>query len=703
MADRNIGTSTITATTTTTTQTGVQTRTGTETSLVPNTVSYNLGDRIVDVSQAAFIRQNDVAFSAVRMKPNTRVYAFFDGVDVNAYVTPNGGTLGGALITDNYGYVAGTFTVPNNDTLRFQTGVRMFRLTDSSTNSFTTVRTSAETPYQAEGLLLNAEKTILSTRVAKIEQSTVTQSAAVVKTTSTTTVTSAPAVTRTNSLGDRRSDNDKRGDRDPLAQTFKVPDVEGAFLTKIDLYFKTKSDSSPITVQLRAVNNGYPAPAIIPFSNVTLNPTQVLLSEDATVATTFTFDAPVYLQGDTEYAIVVIADSVDYEIWCSTLGQNIVGTDTRISEQPSLGSLFLSQNNTAWTPLQESDLKFKLYRAVFTTGVTGTAQLVNKDLAAVRLGLDAFSSTNASNTVTVYMPNHGLQNGSGVTFAGAASFNGITASSINGVRTVSGVTLDTFTFTYTVNSNNPNANATGRGGGGNATAIANFNMDVMCPAIGTIQLPQTTLGFAAKTTSKGYTLDSSYTDIVANDNNFMSTSKIIASAANQTSLMAGTKSLNIQASMSSDNDLLSPVIDLTRSSVIAVGNRINSLNTNETLANGAGASVAKYLTKKIVLDEAATELKVLFSANVPPEADVYVYYKILEEYDTTTVFSDADFILLPASNTPAKDSISTAFRDYEFDANSLTPFTSFVVKIVMTSTDTAKIPRIRDFRALALS
>ena len=31
------------------------------------------------------------------MKPNTRVYAFFDNIDITSYVTPNGGSLGGNL------------------------------------------------------------------------------------------------------------------------------------------------------------------------------------------------------------------------------------------------------------------------------------------------------------------------------------------------------------------------------------------------------------------------------------------------------------------------------------------------------------------------------------------------------------------------------------------------------------------------------
>ena len=34
------------------------------------------------------------------MKPNTRVYAFFDNIDISTYITPSGGSLGGNIVTD---------------------------------------------------------------------------------------------------------------------------------------------------------------------------------------------------------------------------------------------------------------------------------------------------------------------------------------------------------------------------------------------------------------------------------------------------------------------------------------------------------------------------------------------------------------------------------------------------------------------------
>ena len=70
-------------------------------------------------------------------------------MSITAYVTPDGGALGGNLNTDANGYIKGTFAIPDPNTSgnpRWRTGKRVFRLTSSSTNSEdrTAVATSAK-------------------------------------------------------------------------------------------------------------------------------------------------------------------------------------------------------------------------------------------------------------------------------------------------------------------------------------------------------------------------------------------------------------------------------------------------------------------------------------------------------------------------------------------------------------------------------
>ena len=126
-------------------------RAGIRTGLIPNAVRTSFGDRVVSVAFAPFIRAKDVAFTAKDMKPLTRIFPFFDGIDVSAYVTPTGSSAGAALTTDAAGEATGTFAIPDPETSgapKWRTGKRTFRLTTSSTNTLTgDVFTSAEVDY----------------------------------------------------------------------------------------------------------------------------------------------------------------------------------------------------------------------------------------------------------------------------------------------------------------------------------------------------------------------------------------------------------------------------------------------------------------------------------------------------------------------------------------------------------------------------
>ena len=92
---------------------------------------------------------------------------------------------------------------------------------------------------------------------------------------------------------------------------------------------------------------------------------------NGTVATRFTFEAPVYLEGDnTEYAICLASWSTKYKVFISRVGESDLLTDEFISQQPYLGSLFKSQNASTWEPSQWEDLKFVINKAVFETSGT---------------------------------------------------------------------------------------------------------------------------------------------------------------------------------------------------------------------------------------------------------------------------------------------------------------------------------------------
>lgn len=162
---------------------------------------------------------------------------------------------------------------------------------------------------------------------------------------------------------------------DPIAQSFYI-DVtthpNGVFLSSVDLYFKNKG-SLPLEVQIRPIVNGYPSSSqIIPGAVAVISPEEVNVSDlpsvnDTATRTRITFASPVYLNSGFEYALVVATDDYAYDYYCAELGKTAVGSDSIISKQPHIGSLFKSQNGRTWNALQDEDLMFVLNKCTFAS------------------------------------------------------------------------------------------------------------------------------------------------------------------------------------------------------------------------------------------------------------------------------------------------------------------------------------------------
>ena len=205
---------------------------------------------------------------------------------------------------------------------------------------------------------------------------------------------------------------------------------------------------------------------------------------------------------------------------------------------------------------------------------------------------------------------------------------------------------------------------------------------------------------------------------------------MVASQINETNEMSGTKSLTVELKLTSTDEYVSPVIDLDRNSVISVGNRLTYIDEasdiypttdyiSMTEPEGDSNS-AIYLTKKITLDTPATSLKVIFDANRESEADIKVLFKILRTDDASdfdelgyNFFNDTGtFATSGEPDTSVPVSLTqTEFREYIYTAgitddgigNKLDDFISFQIKIVMMGTNSARPPRLKDLRILALA
>ena len=171
-----------------------------------------------------------------------------------------------------------------------------------------------------------------------------------------------------------------RSGSDPLAQTFRVTDDTGVFVTSFDVYFSSVDDTGlPVIAQIRSVENGIPTENIMPFAVQSLDPEEIVTSSDGSVATNIRLASPVYLEPEKEYALVLLSDSPKYNVYISRVGENDLTTDTFVSQQPSFGSLFKSQNGSTWEPSQWEDLKYTLFRADFLE--SGVVDFYSPELA----------------------------------------------------------------------------------------------------------------------------------------------------------------------------------------------------------------------------------------------------------------------------------------------------------------------------------
>ena len=110
------------------------------------------------------------------------------------------------------------------------------------------------------------------------------------------------------------------------------------------------------------------------------------ISDDGSIPTTFKFKSPVYLQAGVEYCMVLMAPyTLNYLAFINRMGETDLITQGLNATQPTLGSLFKSQNNSTWTTSQYEDLKFKLNKAKFVTNAPSSVLLYNAKIRPHRL------------------------------------------------------------------------------------------------------------------------------------------------------------------------------------------------------------------------------------------------------------------------------------------------------------------------------
>jgi hypothetical protein len=183
------------------------------------------------------------------------------------------------------------------------------------------------------------------------------------------------------------------------------------------------------------------------------------------------------------------------------------------------------------------------------------------------------------------------------------------------------------------------------------------------------------------------------------------------------------KSLTLQLNLQSSSSIISPIIDLEQVGVNLTSNRINSPIDNyptdyrvNSLLDDPSASI--YISKKINIEKPADSLKVIFNAYMHASNDIRVLYRLFsgETQDETQVFklfpgygniNRLGYTINEAASNGLPDirvtpsSTSTDYKQYEYTVNTQSTFTGFQIKIILSGTNQAFAPKIKNLRAIA--
>jgi hypothetical protein len=727
---------------TTETTTQRQARQGTGINVETNVVRTDIGNRVVSSSLIPFMRASVIRFRADRMKPNTRVYAFFDNINVSDQCRAGTNEFGTSMIVDADGVVTGEFRIPANT---FTVGTKTFALADSTTNPLASGNyTTASAQFTASGLSVVEQGTIISSVVPQIT------AARQLETRETTTARITETTTE-----------DFLFNVDPIAQTFYVSDNNnGILLSKIDVFFKTKSTTAAITLQIREVVNGYPAETILPFSSVTLLPKDINISETADAPTPFVFDSPVYLKNDTEYCFVMLpaGDDQNYEVWVSELGQNQIGTTQRIDKQPYSGVLFVSGNNRTWNAIQSEDIKFTMYRCEFNPATTGTLLMRNTpidyvmfdrvtamDVGEVVLYTTAGEETGRgtikylnrldktaqitpisgtvtaaqtavlrgavlTGTVTTTAPS--TLTGTGTSFLSQVVVGDILMHNGNILGTVATVASDTAITVSNVLSVSVTAGIVYDSDTATVSVVESKKVTAISPTIGFLDFNNTDTIWEYKIHGAGGVDPLSYSPLDVTGTTELSTERAVFSN------VVTPNTFNIRGTVTTEVNNLSPVIDLQKIGSVIIANDVNNDFANET--TNVGNAKSKYISRRVVLTDGqeSEDLRVLLTAHIPTGASIKVFAKLLADTDSTP-FESRPWLLLdedaPVNNTGFKEYLYTipvgagttpqgaliGGLGYTY-STIYAGFKVFAIKIVLLSNNAASIPIIRDMRTIAL-
>ena len=273
-------------------------------------------------------------------------------------------------------------------------------------------------------------------------------------------------------------------------------------------------------------------------------------------------------------------------------------------------------------------------------------------------------------------------------------------------------------------------NETKSTGGSNAKATQNMPFEILTPQIQHVTVENTNINAQVRTISGSSIsgneipfIDQGFEDISISKPNYFSTPRIIASKVNEDAKLTnlpGNKSMTMRFNLGTTDSRVSPVIDTQRMSILTTSNRVNSVIADyvtDNRVNGIDTdpTAFQYLSKEISLENPATSLKILVDVYKDRDSDIRGLFAISDHqnfnpiYELFPGFNNIDErgqIIDVANNDGSSDTrVSPAedYREHTFTIDELPSFKSYRIKLLLTSSNQANPPKIRNLRVIALA
>lgn len=478
---------------------------------------------------------------------------------------------------------------------------------------------------------------------------------------------------------------------------------EGMFLTSVDI-FVSRIGRQGFWVEIREMDAGQQITRnTVPYSEVFFNdPTTVPISPNGKDnPCRITFQAPVFLYNNTQYAFVIhpINANPDLYVWVSSLGQTDVNGFGQVIDRRGQGTFYQTNNNTNWDIVPDVDLTVKFYRAEFVRNVDGIAYLGNRAIEKLFvknesisfaenygepfISGDKLTLSGANGTISVgdiVMGRTSFQNSAVVNVSGGlvhcantGYFQGeliniLDSSSLlyKGVTaTISDITNAYGSLNYYIDGPDTSlVYLTGSGGGFingdsiiSATdwskrgylerieSISNFRYSAMTFEPSFLNFKLTDITFKIRPTSISGAFGN-YLEVEPSEINYFKTEQAVFSRSLEISQLNNNQSMNVQVSMRTASNSVSPLLDTSRTHSIIVDNIIDN-ETGGELFPSHGGLLNKYISKTVTLAEGqdAEDIQVMLTAYRPPGTDVKVWLRVLNGEDATPM-SDRPWIEL---------------------------------------------------------